>query len=74
MDRRLAAMAGLNRDSLSNETGLLKEWPKEGPKLLWQVNDLGSGYATPSIVGGRIFLMSNKGLEDEFVNALAVKV
>jgi len=64
---------GLNRDGHSRETGLLKEWPKEGPKLLWQVNDLGSGYATPSVSGGRIYLMSNQGLEDEFVSALDVK-
>jgi outer membrane protein assembly factor BamB len=61
---------GLNRDGLSKETGLLKEWPKEGPRLLWQVNALGKGYATPSVAGGRIYLMSNQGLDDEFVNAL----
>lgn len=64
---------GPNRDGHSGETGLLKEWPKEGPKLVWQINGLGSGYATPSISGGRIYLMSNQGLEDEFVNALDLK-
>ena len=64
---------GVNRDGHSRETGLLKEWPGEGPKLLWQINDLGSGYATPSIAGGRIYIMSNRGLEDEFVEALDVK-
>jgi hypothetical protein len=47
---------GLNRDGLSRETGLLKEWPKEGPKLLWQVNELGSGYATPSVSGGAVLV------------------
>jgi outer membrane protein assembly factor BamB len=61
---------GLNRNGHSNETGLLKEWPKDGPKLLWQVNDLGRGYATPSVAGGRIYLMANQGLDDEFVTAL----
>ena len=64
---------GPNRDGHSNEKGLLKQWPKEGPRLLWQVNDLGKGYATPSVAGGRIYLMSNQGLEDEFVSALDVK-
>jgi outer membrane protein assembly factor BamB len=34
---------------------------------------LGSGYATPSVSGGRIYLMSNRALEDEFVDALDVK-
>ena len=64
---------GPKRDGISKKTGLLKEWPKDGPKLLWQVKDLGSGYATPSVVGGHIFVMSNKGLEDEFAKALDAK-
>jgi outer membrane protein assembly factor BamB len=63
---------GVNRNGHSSEKGLLKEWPTEGPKLLWQVNDLGRGYATPSVAGGRIYLMANQGLEDEFVIALSV--
>ncbi len=64
---------GPNRNGHSAEKGLLKEWPREGPRLLWQVNDLGSGYATPSVAGGRIYLMSNRGLADEFVSALNAK-
>ncbi|MHC4096128.1 MAG: hypothetical protein ACYSU3_08715 [Planctomycetota bacterium] len=32
---------GPNHDAKSPATGLLKEWPAEGPKLLWQVNGLG---------------------------------
>lgn len=63
---------GVNRNGHSDEKGLLKDWPKEGPTLLWQVNDLGRGYATPSVAGGRIYLMANQGLEDEFVIALSV--
>lgn len=38
---------GPHRNGVSQETGLLKEWPKEGPKLRWRVTDLGSGYSTP---------------------------
>ena len=64
---------GPNRDGHSSEKGLLKEWPKEGPRLLWQISGLGRGYATPSVAGGRMYLMSNRGLEDEFVSALDVK-
>lgn len=64
---------GPKRDGHSRETGLLKEWPKDGPKLIWQVKDLGGGYSTPSVAGGRIYLMVNKGLEDEFVTARNAK-
>ena len=63
---------GPHRDGISQETGLLAEWPKEGPKLLWQVKDIGSGYSTPAIVGERLYLLSNEGLDNEFVQAIAV--
>ena len=44
---------GPNRDGISKETGLLKEWPSAGPKLLWQSKELGQGYGSPAIVGER---------------------
>ena len=64
---------GPDRSGVSRETGLLREWPKDGPKLLWQLKDIGEGYATPSVAGGRIFVMGNRGLENEFVQALSVE-
>src|SRR5258708_25550430 len=64
---------GPHRDGVSQETGLLKEWPTDGPKLLWQVKDIGSGYSTPSVVGDRLYLLGNDGVDNEFVEALAVK-
>lgn len=64
---------GPQRNGVSQETGLLKEWPKNGPKLRWKVNDVGSGYSTPAVVGERLYLLGNEGLENEFVQALAVK-
>jgi len=64
---------GPQRNGSSNETGLLKAWPKEGPKLLWQVKEMGDGYATPVVVGSRLYLLSNRGLDNEFVQALSVR-
>jgi outer membrane protein assembly factor BamB len=46
---------GPNRDGVSQETGLLKEWPKEGPKVVWQVDSVGVGYSSLAIKDGRIF-------------------
>ena len=62
---------GPQRDGTSQERGLLKQWPAGGPKLLWQVNDIGDGYSTPAVVGKRIYVMSNRGMENEFVQALS---
>ncbi|MCA1617994.1 MAG: PQQ-like beta-propeller repeat protein [Acidobacteria bacterium] len=64
---------GPARDGTSRERGLLKQWPAGGPKLLWQVNDIGDGYSTPVVVGSRIYLMSNRGMDNEFVQALSTR-
>src|SRR5258705_8325927 len=64
---------GPQRTGTSQETGLLAEWPKQGPKLLWQLSDIGDGYGMPAVVGGRIYVMSNRGMENEFVQALSVE-
>src|ERR1700738_2522707 len=64
---------GPQRNGISKETGLLKEWPKDGPTLLWHVQDVGAGYSTPAVVCDRLYLLSNKGEEHEFVQARAVK-
>jgi outer membrane protein assembly factor BamB len=64
---------GPERNGLSKESGLLKQWPAEGPKLVWQVNDIGDGYSTPAVVGSRIYLMSNRGFDNEFVQALSTQ-
>src|SRR4029077_12823603 len=64
---------GPQRNGISQETGFLKQWPAQGPKLLWQVDDIGDGYSTPSVVGTRIYLMSNRGMENEFVQALSTQ-
>jgi len=63
---------GPNRDGISPETGLLKTWPEAGPKLLWQADNIGSGYSTPAVVGDRLYVLSNEGLDNEFVLALSV--
>jgi outer membrane protein assembly factor BamB len=51
---------GPNRDDVSKETGLLKEWPKDGPSRVWQTKGLGHGYSTVSVVGDRIYTLGNK--------------
>jgi outer membrane protein assembly factor BamB len=61
---------GQNRDGKSADTGLLKEWPNDGPPLAWKVDKLGGGYTAPSVADGRIFGMGNRG-EDEVVWALS---
>lgn len=64
---------GPQRNGISRESGLLQQWPPEGPKLLWQTAGIGSGYSTPAVVGNRLYLLANEGLDNEFARALAVE-
>jgi outer membrane protein assembly factor BamB len=66
-----AQWRGPRRDGISSETGLLAKWPEDGPKLVWQVKDLGNGYSTPSVADGRVYLLRNKDIDNEEVIALS---
>ena len=55
---------GPDREAVSKETGLLKEWPEGGPALLWEMRGLGRGYSSVSIVGNRLFTMGDLQQED----------
>jgi outer membrane protein assembly factor BamB len=47
---------GPRRDGVSLETGLLTDWPKEGPKVLWKAPS-GRGYASLAVSAGRAFTL-----------------
>jgi outer membrane protein assembly factor BamB len=46
---------GPDRTGISRETGLSKEWPQGGPKLLWSIKALGEGYGSVALKGDRIY-------------------
>jgi outer membrane protein assembly factor BamB/precorrin-6B methylase 2 len=52
---------GPARTNVSAETGLLQEWPKDGPPLAWKADGLGDGVAPVSVAGGRVFATGNAG-------------
>ena len=47
---------GPDRDGKSTETGLLKKWPEQGPKLLWTASGLGEGYTSAAISDGTVYI------------------
>jgi outer membrane protein assembly factor BamB len=51
---------GPNRDGVSKETGLLREWPEGGPPLRWKRTDIGTGYSTPTVAGGRVYVQTTR--------------
>ncbi len=64
---------GPDRNGISPETGLLKTWPKEGPKLKWKSTELGGvGYSSLAVAKGFIYVLGAFG-DDEHVVALDEK-
>src|SRR5437870_5503308 len=50
---------GPNGDGISTATGLLQEWPKDGPPLVWKSEPVGVGYSCVSMAGSRVFTMGD---------------
>lgn len=70
---------GPHRDGIGDEKGLLNDWSKTMPSLVWNSRDLnggkksiGTGWSSISIAGGKIFTMGDHG-KDCFVYALDQK-
>jgi len=63
---------GPDRTDISRETGLLKEWPKGGPKLLWKCDKAGLGFSGFAVVGDVLYTMGARN-EEEYAIALSVK-
>jgi outer membrane protein assembly factor BamB len=59
---------GPNRDGQSQDTGLVRQWPKGGPAVAWN-REVGSGWSGPVIAGDRLVLFHRKG-DEEVVDCL----
>jgi outer membrane protein assembly factor BamB len=51
---------GPNRSGVYNETSLLKSWPENGPRLIWENNELGYGYGSPTLSGNKLFVIGTR--------------
>jgi outer membrane protein assembly factor BamB len=58
---------GSDRKGLSSETGLLQSWPEEGPRKIWSIENLGSGYGSVSVQGDRIFVQGTRGSKSALI-------
>lgn len=47
---------GPRRDHTSEQKGLLRTWPQEGPKVLWTV-PMGAGFGGPAVSRGNVYVL-----------------
>lgn len=45
-------------NGIYTETGLLKQWPANGPEILWSFEGLGEGHSSPVFANGQIYISS----------------
>ena len=60
----VAQWRGPERTGIFPESGLLDSWPEGGPTLLWSAQDLGRGYASPSVTDRGIYVTGMKDTLD----------
>ncbi len=61
------AFRGADGKDISPDTGLLKEWPSNGPEQLWVFDDAGMGYSGFAIVGGKLYTMGSKSTDTHMI-------
>lgn len=58
---------GPNRTGVYNETDLLDVWPKNGPELLWSLEDIYTGYSSVSVANNSIYLTGRNESTDVLI-------
>ncbi len=48
---------GPDRNGKYSQTELLKQWPEDGPELLWSFDGLGAGHGSPGIADDRLYIL-----------------
>src|SRR5580765_7107816 len=61
---------GPERDAVSRETGLLNEWPKEGPPLAWKTNGIGMGMGGIAVSHDRLYTTGDDEEQTAWLYAL----
>ncbi|MDO4583906.1 MAG: PQQ-binding-like beta-propeller repeat protein [Planctomycetia bacterium] len=52
---------GANRDGISRDTGLMRQWPEEGPPLVWRNNTVGNTMNGLAVMGSAVYTVGSKG-------------
>src|SRR4030042_2852794 len=55
---------GPGRSGIYNESGLLKKWPANGPALLWEAENMGDGYSSPTVTDDAVYVTGRKDSSD----------
>jgi outer membrane protein assembly factor BamB len=66
--QNIVEFRGVNRSGHFNETGLLKQWPEDGPRLILKIEGIGKGFSAPILVDQTIFVT---GIKEDSIDILS---
>lgn len=66
--QEMVEFRGIGRSGHFNETGLLKQWPEEGPEVLLKIEGIGKGYSIPIVANNTIFVT---GIKEDTTDVLS---
>ena len=55
---------GPGRTGIYNESGLMKKWPANGPKLAWEAEGMGMGYSSATVTDDAVYITGRKETND----------
>ena len=70
VSQEIAQWRGDNRDGIYHDADLLKQWPEEGPPLLWHFDKLGPGHASAAVTSEMVYTAGTSPEGVGFVVAL----
>jgi outer membrane protein assembly factor BamB len=62
--QEISQWRGPERSGWYPDTGLLQQWPEEGPKLLWTATGMGKGFSSPAVTKDAVFITGMKDTTD----------
>ena len=66
--QEITEFRGIQRTGHFNETGLLKQWPAGGPKLILKIEGFGKGYSHPILIDEIIYVT---GIKNDTLDVLS---
>lgn len=60
---------GPNGDCTSDETGLMKKWPKEGPRILW-TTEVGAGFGGVAVENGKVYILDRETSKKDILRCI----
>lgn len=69
ISQEIVEFRGVGRTGHYPETGLLKEWPEDGPELLLKIENIGKGYSQPVVADEKIFVTGIKNDQNDAISA-----